>query len=156
MNRSKPTYVIKLKYAKALKGLPKRASKMAEFYAYLPLFENEKHTPLKGNFEVRSRVFLPEFRKVSRRFGIKSVRKNRNLFKTEDPESYLRVFVYAAVRQTLRSEVEIEKLQDLIEKLPLFDIRYWASIFREKYEKWGSIKALYKPARAFRLVYELD
>jgi len=156
MNTSKPIYVIRLKYAKALKGLPRRASKMAEFYAYLPLFDNEKFTPIKGNFEVKSRVFLPEFKKISKKFGIKSVRKNRNLLRTDDPESYLRLFVYAVVRQTIHSEVDIEKLQDLVERLPLFDIRYWASIFREKYEKWGSIKALYKPARAFREVYELD
>jgi hypothetical protein len=45
---------------------------------------------------------------------------------------------------------------EIVKRLPYIEVRYWATIFSRYFKEYENIKALYKPARAFREVYGLD
>ncbi|RZN42179.1 MAG: hypothetical protein EFT35_01985 [Methanophagales archaeon ANME-1-THS] len=144
------SYLITLKYIKPSK---QGKSKLAEFLPLIPL-NNSEHNG-RGAVEVRARVFIPEFTNFTKKLGFENRGNKRKVLRTDDGESYLRVFVYAVVRQSIRSEAKVEKLKRIIVDLPLADIRYWASIFRDTYEKYRTRGSLKKPARGFREVYDL-
>ena len=144
------SYLVTLKYIKPSK---QGKSKLAEFSPLIP-FEGSK-PGIKGAVEVRTRVFIPEFTNLTKKMGFENGGNKRKMMKTCDGEAYLRLFVYAVVRQSLRSEAKVEKLKRIIVDLPLADIRYWASIFRETYERYRTRRSLMKPARGFREVYDL-
>jgi len=146
-------YLIRLRYIKPTKGLVVKKSKLAEF---IPLVRKEEEI-VKGNVDVRCRVFLPEFVELAKSFGF-SVHNSRNRIwmTSDDREAYMRLLVYAVVRQNLLSEYKIWKLKDIVKELPLSDIRYWASTFRSSYERYGTRRELIRPAKAFKEVYLFD
>lgn len=145
------SYLITLKYIKPCK---QGKSRLAEFSPLIPF--NGAEPGIKGGIEVRARVFIPEFIKLAtKKMGFENSNNGKRL-KTDDAEAYLRIFVYAVVRQSIRSEAKTEKLKQIIADLPLADIRYWASVFRETYERYRTRRSLMKPARGFREVYYLE
>ncbi|MFZ2071555.1 MAG: hypothetical protein WAV32_08195 [Halobacteriota archaeon] len=145
------SYLITLKYIKPCK---QGKSKLAEFFPLIPF--NGAEPGIKGAIEVRARVFIPEFTKLAKKMGFENMNNRKKRLKTGDGEAYLRLFVYAVVRQSIRSEAKAEKLRRIIADLPLADIRYWASVFRETYERYRTRRSLMKPARGFREVYYLE
>ena len=80
----------------------------------------------------------------------------RDRLYSEDGEAFSRILVYAVVRQTLRSEIKKNILKEIIKKLPYLEVRYWSSVFSRYFEEYRNIRALYRPARAFKEVYGLD
>ncbi len=141
------SYIVTLRYIKPSKL---GRSKLAEFVPSIP--SNGEYS--RGNTEVKTRVFIPEFIKFAGKLDFEIV-ENDKMIRTGDGASYLRLFVYAVVRQNIRSEERAERLRRIILELPLADIRYWASIFREVYERHGTRRGLMKPARGFKVVYDL-
>jgi len=145
------SYLITLKYIKQSK---QGKSNLAEFLPLIPF--NGAEPGIKGAVEVRARVFIPEFINLAtKKMGFENSDNGRKVIKTDDGEAYLRLFVYAVVRQNIRSEANVEKLRQAIVDLPLADVRYWASIFRETYGRYRTRISLMKPAKGFREVYDL-
>jgi len=165
-------YIVNLRWIRPLKGVIHHETKLAEF---IPLITSNEIKTEKNNeiLSVRCRVFLPEFKyfatssgfhtekkekdekEYSRSKSSKSQTKNSRYI-TEDRESYLKLMVYAVVRQSIRSEVKAHMLIEIVKKLPYTELRYWANIFSKYYKEYENIRTLYKPARAFKEVYDID
>ncbi|MEM3518653.1 MAG: hypothetical protein QXZ07_06245 [Nitrososphaerales archaeon] len=130
-------------------------TKLAEF---IPLTTTEeiKRRKNNGSPSVQSRVVIPEFIKLANLLGFEWHGKKRLVLYSDDREAYLRLLVYAVVRQSIRSEVKAHRLIELVKKLPYTELKYWTSIFSRHFNEYENRRALYKSARAFREVYELD
>jgi len=172
---TKIKYIVNLRWIRPLKGVIHHETKLAEF---IPLITSNEINEIKteknnGILSVRCRVFFPEFKYLATSFGFnteKEEKDEREHFKskssksrisdsryiTEDREAYLKLMVYAVVRQSIRSEVKAHMLIETVKKLPYTELRYWANIFSKYYKEYGNIRALYRPARAFREVYDID
>ena len=68
--------------------------------------------------------------------------------------AYKRLLVYAAVRQTLRSRVKARELEGVVRSLDEYELHFWCSKLLEAAGK-GRL-ALYRPARAFKVLHRLD
>jgi hypothetical protein len=66
---------------------------------------------------------------------------------------YKRLLVYAAVRQTLRSRAKARELEEVVRGLDEYELHFWYSKFLEAAER-GRL-ALYRPARAFKVLHRL-
>jgi len=67
---------------------------------------------------------------------------------------YKRLLVYAAVRQTLRSRARVGELEEVVRGLDEYELHFWYSKFLEAAER-GRL-ALFRPARAFKVLHRLD
>jgi len=67
---------------------------------------------------------------------------------------YKRLLVYAAVRQTLKSRAKVGELEEVVRSLDEYELHFWYSRFLSAAEK-GRL-ALYRPARAFKVLHGLD
>lgn len=155
MNNEELKYIINLKWIKPLKGKIQYETKLAEF---IPMVTSTNLKKGKNNniFQVRSRIFLPEFMRLATAFGLQKKKRRFFILETEDREAYFRLLVYSVVRQSIRSELKASILQEIIRRLPYTELKYWANIFSKYYKDYGNRRALYKPARAFREVYGVD
>jgi|GEM_PF-928836 len=174
---TKIKYIVNLRWIRPLKGVIHHETKLAEF---IPLttsneIKTEKNTVI---LSVRSRVFFPEFKYLAMSFGFHTEKEEKkekdekeysesktksskprlkdSRYITEDREAYLKLMVYAVVRQSIRSEVKANMLTETVKKLPYTELRYWANIFSKYFKEYGNIRALYRPARAFKEVYDID
>ena len=68
---------------------------------------------------------------------------------------YERLLIYAVVRQSLRDSVKVFDLREIIKSLGLYEVHFWASMFAELYRTALSRVALYRPAKAFKVLYKL-
>jgi len=79
---------------------------------------------------------------------------------TED--AYFRLIVYVVARMSVKKPAKVDELKSLVVSEGFStDAWWWANTFINKYRNEGVIKGigarcLYKPARAFKLVYDLD
>ncbi len=151
----KPLYAVRFKYAKKRGGTNSRDVKIAEF---IPLLSPEIKTEPKREIpEIRAKVSLAEFVRYSKSLGCKENRSGGRIFlTTEDGETYSRLIVYAVVRQTIFSSEKVARLQEIVADLPLFDVRYWASLFVNYFKEFRNRRYLWRPAKAFKLVYGID
>ena len=154
MEENEIKYVVNLKWIRPLRGTIHCETKLAEFIPLTTSHEIKKKN--NGIPSVRSRIFLPEFMHLATVFGFQKDGKKFIVLHSDDREAYLRLLVYAVVRQCIRSEIKANMLIEIVKKLPYTELRYWASIFSRYFKEYGNRRALYKPARAFREVYGLD
>jgi len=83
-------------------------------------------------------------------FGVRA--KGRSLRVGES--AYKRLLVYAVVRQTLKSRAKVRGLEEVVRSLDEYELHFWYSRFLSAAEK-GRL-ALYRPARAFKVLHGLD
>ncbi|NOZ88619.1 MAG: hypothetical protein GXO15_01695, partial [Crenarchaeota archaeon] len=62
--------------------------------------------------------------------------------------------VFYGVAQTVRSFAKAKRLWDIVSGLELLELRCWASKLSEGYRRRGRL-GMYRPARAFRVLYGL-
>jgi hypothetical protein len=67
---------------------------------------------------------------------------------------YKRLLVYAAVRQTLRSRARARELEEVVKGLDEYELHFWYSKLLEAAERGR--RALFRPARAFKVLHRLD
>ncbi|MEZ0346048.1 MAG: hypothetical protein ABWK01_05825 [Infirmifilum sp.] len=68
--------------------------------------------------------------------------------------AYKRLLVYAAVRESLRSQQKVRELEEVVRSLDEYELHFWFSRFIAAFER-GRI-ALKRPARAFKVLHRLD
>jgi len=154
MEENQIKYAVNLKWARPLKGVIYHNTKLAEFIPFVTSHEIKRR--YNGIPSVQSRIFLPEFMRLATILGFQKDSEGLIVLHSDDREAYLRLLVYAVVRQPIRSETKASLLAEIVKKLPYTELRYWAGIFSRYFKEYGSRRALYKPARAFREVYGLD
>jgi len=115
-----------------------------------------------GTLDVRAVLPNPtELIAIARMLGCR-VSDKRGWIATEDDGAYFRLVVYAVVRQTLRDQRKIEHLKRLVlDESFGVDAWWWANTFINRYQSDGmkrgvGIKALYRLAKAFKIVYGLE
>ncbi len=145
--------------AKELNGKPRY---YANFRSYAVKEVEEAGSAERGsNIDVR--VTLPnptEVIAVARMLGCK-VSREKKWISTDNENAYFRLIVYAVVRRSLRTPAKVELLRRLVlDKGFDIDAWWWANTFINKYRSEGvrrgvGIKCLYRPAKAFKLVYNL-
>jgi len=147
-------YVVNLKWIRPLRGMVYYETKLAEFIPLITSEEIKKKN--NGVPSIEARVFLPEFMQLATFWGFRKGGKKRMVLHSDDREAYFRLLVYSAVRQSIRSEIKANILTDIVKKLPYTELKYWADIFSRYFREYKNRVALYKPAHAFKEVYNLD
>ena len=90
-----------------------------------------------------------------------SISAEKKWISTDKDDAYNRLLVYAVVRRSLQTPEKIERLRELVlDDDFASDAWWWASTFVEIYRrearKFGvGSRCLYKPAKAFKLLYGL-
>ncbi|MGC8988164.1 hypothetical protein [Infirmifilum sp.] len=69
-------------------------------------------------------------------------------------ESYKRLVVYAAVRETLRSPAKIMELEEVVRMLEEYELHFWFTRILAAFEK-GRL-AVRRPVQAFKVLHGLD
>jgi len=146
--------------------LVKRAKGKLRYYANFRSYatkegeEAEEKPEKSSSVDVKVSVPNPdELTAIARMLGCK-VSKEKKWISTDNESAYFRLIVYAVVRQTLRTPAKIDLLKTLVmDKGFDTDAWWWANTFINKYsegaKKGVGIKCLYRPAKAFKLVYNL-
>jgi len=80
--------------------------------------------------------------------------RNEIIFSNLDP--YNRVLIYACVRKTIQSPRKASQLANLVLNLNSWEAFYWASSIREIWWEHKSVKKLYKAAKAFKILFNLE
>jgi len=157
VENNKIKYAVCLKWISPLRGMVASRTKLAEFIPLVILDQMKKgRNKTKDEPAVKVRIFLPEFTRFAHSLGFKKNGKRYTSLLSSDGEAYLRLLVYAVVRQSIRSEVKAGILREIVIKLSYIELKYWASIFSRYFKEYKNRKALYKPAGAFKRVYALD
>ena len=144
---------------KKLKGKPRY---YANFRSYATRDVDEaENVERSSNVDVR--VTLPnpsEVIAIARMLGCR-VSREKKWISTDDENAYFRLIVYAVVRRTLRTPARVESLKRLVlDKGFDTDAWWWANTFINKYRSEGvrkgiGVRGLYRPAKAFKLIYDL-
>lgn len=66
-----------------------------------------------------------------------------------------KLVVYACVRQTIRKVEKVLELRSILKSLGLFETHFWAATFIERFRERSNRKSLYRPAKAFKILYGL-
>jgi len=121
----------------------------------------EKSLGKGSNVDVRATLPNPtEVIAIARMLGCK-VSKEKKWISTDDENAYFKLIVYTVVRRTLRKPAKIDLLKRLVlDKGFDTDAWWWANTFINKYRSEGrkkevGTKCLYRPAKAFKLIYNL-
>ena len=147
----------------SVKNVSRKLRYYANFrsYAIKESEEIEKSPRKSSNVDIR--VTLPnptEVIAIARMLGC-NVSKEKKWVSTDNENAYFRLIVYAVVRRTLRKPAKIDLLKRLVlDKGFDTDAWWWANTFINKYRSEGirkgiGIKSLYRPAKAFKLIYNL-
>lgn len=95
-----------------------------------------------------------ELKLAAKEFGGEVHFEGRRVEVRED-HLYERLMVYAAVRQSLRRPSLALDLREAVAKLGLYELHFWASTFAEAYRARRSRAALFRPAKAFKVLHGL-
>ena len=80
---------------------------------------------------------------------------DKDMIRIHSDEVYEKLLVYAVVRQTIRKPEKAIDLRSVIKELGLYETHFWASTFAETYRMTLNRRALYRPAKAFKILYGL-
>ncbi|MCS7366030.1 MAG: hypothetical protein NDF54_11390 [archaeon GB-1867-035] len=69
---------------------------------------------------------------------------------------FKKLLIYAAVRQTIRKAEKALDLGIIVKNLGLYETHFWASVLTETFRRTLSRKFLYRPSKAFKILYGLD
>ena len=112
--------------------------------------------PNSKNFDVIARFNKAEFTTVLNMLTPKKAScSDKDVVKIHSDEIYEKLLVYAVVRQTIRNPEKAIDLRGIIKELGLYETHFWASIFAETYRMTLNRRALYRPAKAFKILYGL-
>ena len=117
------------------------------------LWTSSRESILKSSVDLRIRVGQDEFLWLAKVLGCR-VNKNEIVFSNLD--QYNRILIYAYVRKTIRSPGKANCLANLILDLNSWEAFYWASVIRENWWEHRSIKKLYRVAKSFKLLFNLE
>ena len=81
---------------------------------------------------------------------------NEDKLKIFSEEIYEKLLIYATVRQTIRRVDKAIDLRVIVKNLGLYETHFWASIFTDIFRRTSNRKFLYRPSKAFRILYSLD
>ncbi len=104
---------------------------------------------------------LEELLYLARRLGCEVI-EEKKWISTDNSDAYNKLVVYAVVRRSLRLPIKVEQLRNLVLMEDFAaDAWWWASTFTEIYQKNANeagvgSKCLYRPAKAFKLLYDLE
>jgi len=137
----------------------------ANFRSYVTADEEKLEVDsesIGGTLDIRAVLPNPtELIAIARMLGCR-VSDKKGWITTKDDDAYFRLVVYAVARQTLRDQRKIEQLKRLVLDEDFgIDAWWWANTFINHYQSDGmkrgvGIKALYKLAKAFKIVYGLE
>jgi hypothetical protein len=125
---------------------------------------NEKgfKTKGRGTIDLKSSVSSPSELQATARMLKCEVTEGKGWIKVERDDHYFRLVTYAVVRMTVKKPAKVDKLRELvIDEGFNTDAWWWANTFINRFKSDGmtkgvGIRCLYKPAKAFKLVYNLD
>lgn len=89
------------------------------------------------------------------------ISEEKKWISTDDSDAYNRLMVFAVVRRGLRLPRRVEQLRKLVLSMDFAgDAWWWASVFTEIYQRRArevgvGSRCLYRPAKAFKLLYDL-
>ncbi len=135
----------------------------ANFRSYATKEDEEVEKDLKKSSNIDVKVSLPnptEIIAIARMLGCK-VSEKKKWISTDNENTYFRLIVYAVVRQSLRKPAKVDLLKRLVMDRGFdTDAWWWANTFINRYRSEGirkrvGIRCLYKPAKAFKLIYNL-
>ena len=117
------------------------------------LWTSSSKSQLKSSVDLKLRVEWEELLWFAKKLNC-NVDKKEILFSDLDP--YNRVLIYACVRKTIQSLHKARRLAYLLLDLNSWEAFYWASAIREKWWENRSIKKLYRTAKAFKILFDLE
>lgn len=144
----------------------KKARGKLRYYANFRSYANKEGEEVDENLKGRNvdiRVTLPnpaELMAIARMLGCK-VSEEKKWISTDDENVFFRLIVYAVVRRTLNKPAKIDLLKRLvIDRGFDTDAWWWANTFMNRYRSEGirkgvGTRCLYRPAKAFKLIYNL-
>ncbi|OYT46228.1 hypothetical protein B6U84_00855 [Candidatus Bathyarchaeota archaeon ex4484_40] len=117
------------------------------------LWTSSPETLLRSSVDLKVRAEWDELLWLAETLNL-PVKGNLIVFPSLD--TYNRMLIYACVRKTLRSPKKARKLAYLILDLNSWEAFYWASCIRERWWRHRSVRRLYRIAKAFKTMFELE
>jgi len=117
------------------------------------LWTSSPRDRLKSSVDLKVKVNPEELMWLARTLNCR-LDKDDIVFPSLDP--YNRVLIYACVRKTIRSPHKARCLADLVLDLNSWEALYWASTIREDWWLNRSVRKLYKVAKAFKILFNLE
>jgi len=148
MTHAKEKTVMKEEFAKRPFIAVRYRGKTATF-----LWTSSPKTLLKSSVDLKVRIDWDELLWFARTLNL-PCKKNLIVFPTLD--AYNRVLIYACVRRYLKSPRKARKLAHLVLDFNSWEAFYWASSIREEWWMNRSVRKLYRVAKAFKVMFNLD
>ena len=117
------------------------------------LWTSSPKTLLKSSVDLKVRMDWDELLWFARTLNLPY---KKNLIVFPDLDAYNRVLIYACVRRYLRSPRKARKLAHLVLDFNSWEAFYWASSIREEWWINRSVRKLYRVAKAFKVMFNLD
>ena len=117
------------------------------------LWTSSPETLLKSSVDLKARIDWDELLWFARTMNLPC---KKNLIVFPNLDTYNRVLIYACVRNYLRSPRKARKLAYLVLDFNSWEAFYWASSIREEWWMNRSVRKLYRVAKAFKVMFNLD
>ena len=117
------------------------------------LWTSSPETLLKSSVDLKVKIDWDELLWFAKTLNL-PYKKNLIIFPSLD--AYNRVLIYACVRSYLRSPKKARELAYLVLDFNSWEAFYWASSIREEWWISRSLRKLYRVAKAFKVMFNLD
>jgi hypothetical protein len=124
---------------------------LAEFRRY----EKKKKSDTE-NLDLVVKTDIEELIRVAKTLGGKIHGEKDKWIEVEGLDLYNRLMIYAVVRRILFDPNRIVELQRIVKDLSGYEAHYWGSTFRKIFWETNQRRTLLRPAKAFKLVYDLS
>jgi len=148
MTYAKEKTVMKEEFAKRPFIAVRYRGKTATF-----LWTSSPKTLLKSSVDLKVRIDWDELLWFARTLNLPC---KKNLIVFPNLDAYNRVLIYACVRRYLKSPRKARKLAHLVLDFNSWEAFYWASSIREEWWMNRSVRKLYRVAKAFKVMFNLD